>query len=63
MLVVEDSEAEVIGIWDIYPVIKAQESSRVLRPSRIRGVQQVTLCDRVGRKSCEDVFVKLFYVH
>ena len=63
MLVAEDSEAEVIGIWDIYPVVKAQESSGVLRPSRIGGVRQVTLCNRVGGKSCEDVFVKLFYVH
>ena len=63
MLVAEDSEAEVIEIQDIYPVVKAQESSGVLRPSRIRGVRQVTPCDRVGRKSCEDVFVKLFYVH
>ena len=63
MLVAEDFEAEVIGIWDIYPVIKVQESGRVLRPSRIGGVQQVTLCNGVGRKSCEDVFVKLFYIH
>ena len=63
MLVAEDSEVEVIGIWDIYPVVKVQESSGVLRPSRIGGVRQVTLCDRVSRKSCKDVFVKLFYVH
>ena len=63
MLVAEDSEAEVIGIWDIYPVIKVQESSRVLRLSRIRGVQQVTLCNGVIRKSCKDVFVELFYIH
>ena len=63
MLVVEDSEVEVIGIRDIYPVVKAQESSGVLRPSRIRGVRQVTLCNAVSGKSCEDVFVKLFYIH
>ena len=63
MLVVEDSEVEVIGIQDIYPVIKAQESGGVLRPSRIGGVRQVTLCDRVIRKSCKDVFVELFYIH
>ena len=63
VLVAEDSEAEVIGIWDIYPVVKVQESSGVLRPSRIGGIQQVTLCDGVGGKSCEDVFVKLFYIH
>ena len=59
----EDSKVEVIGIQDIDPVNKAQESSGVHRPSRIRGVQQVTLCNRVSRKSCEDVFVELFYVH
>ena len=63
MLVVEDSEVEVIGIWDIYPVVKAQESSGVLRPSRIGGVQQVALCNEVSGKSCKDVFVKLFYIH
>ena len=63
MLIVENSKAEVIGIRDIYPVVKAQESGRVLRPSQIRGVQQVTLCDGVSGKSCEDVFVKLFYVN
>ena len=63
MLIAENSKAEVIGIWDIYPVIKVQESGRVLRPSKIRGVRQVTLCDGVSRKSCKDVFVKLFYVH
>ena len=63
MLVAEDFEAEVIGIRDIYPVIKVQESGRVLRPSRIGGVQQVTLCNGVSRKSCKDVFVKLFYIH
>ena len=63
VLVAEDSEVEVIGIRDIYPVIKVQESGGVLRPSRIGGVQQVTLCNGVGGKSCEDVFVKLFYVH
>ena len=59
----EDSKAEVIGIQDIYPVIKAQESSGVLRPSRIGGVRQVTLCSGVSGKSCENVFVELFYVH
>ena len=63
MLIVENSNVEVIGIRDIYPVVKAQESGRVLRPSMIGGVQQVTLCDGVSGKSCEDVFVKLFYVH
>ena len=40
MLVAEDSEVEVIGIRDIYPVVKAQESGGVLRPSRIGGVRQ-----------------------
>ena len=63
MLVAEDSEAEVVGIWDIDPVIKVQESGGVHRPSRIGGVRQVTLCDRVSGKNCEDVFVELFYVH
>ena len=62
VLIAENSKAEVIGIQDIYPVIKAQESGRVLRPSRIGGVRQVTLCDGVSGKSYEDVFVKLFYV-
>ena len=38
MLVVEDSEVEVIGIWDVDPVVKAQESGGVCRPSRIGGV-------------------------
>ena len=38
MLVVEDSEVEVIGIWDIDPVVKVQESGRVCSPSRIRGI-------------------------
>ena len=59
----EDSKVEVIGIRDIDPVIKAQESSGVRRPSRIGGVRQVTLCNRVSGKSCKDVFVELFYVH
>ena len=63
MLVVEDSEAEVIGIWDIDPVIEMQESSGVCRPSGIRGVQQVTLCNGVSGKCCEDVFVELVHVH
>ena len=63
VLVAEDSEVEVIGIWDVYPVVKVQESGGVLRPSRIGGVRQVTLCDGVSGKSCEDVFVKLFYIH
>ena len=38
MLIAEDSKAEVIGIQDIDPVVKAQESGRVCRPSRIGGV-------------------------
>ena len=59
----EDSEAEVIGIRDVDPVVKAQESGRVHRPSRIGGIRQVTLCNGVSRKSCKDVFVELFYVH
>ena len=63
MLVAEDSEMEVIGIQDIDPVIKAQESGGVHRPSRIGGIRQVTLCDGVSGKSCEDVFVELFYIH
>ena len=63
MLVAEDSKVEVVGIWDIYPVIKVQESGGVLRPSRIGGVRQVTLCDGVSGKSCKDAFVKLFYIH
>ena len=63
MLIAENSKVEVIGIQDIYSVIKVQESSRVLRPSRIRGVRQVTLCNGVSGKSRKDVFVKLFYVH
>ena len=63
MLVVEDSEAEVIGIRDIDPVVKVQDPSGVHRPSRIGSIQQVTLCDGVSGKSCEDVFMELFYVH
>ena len=63
VLVAENSKAEVIGVRDIDPVVKVQKSGRVCRPSRIGGVQQVTLCDGVSGKSCEDVFVKLFYVH
>ena len=63
VLVVEDSKAEVIDIWNIDPVVKMRESGGVLRPSRMGGVQQVTLCDGVSSKSCEDVFVELFYVH
>ena len=63
VLVAEDSKAEIIGIRDIDPVVEMQESGGVLRPSRIGGVQQVTLCDGVSGKSCEDVFVKLFYIH
>ena len=41
MLIAENSKVEVIGIQDIYPVVKAQESGGVLRPSRIGDVQQV----------------------
>ena len=63
MLIAENSKVEVIDIQDIYPVVKVQESSGVLRPSWIGGVRQVTLCDGVSGKSCEDVFVKLFDVH
>ena len=63
MLVAEDSEAEVIGIQDIDPVIKVQESGGVRRPSRIRGIQQVTLCDGVSGKGCKNVLVELFYIH
>ena len=35
MLVAENSKVEVIGIWDIDPVIEMQESGGVLRSSRI----------------------------
>ena len=59
----EDSQVEVVGIQDIDPVVKVQDPSRVHRPSRIGGIRQVTLCDRVSGKSCENVFVELFYVH
>ena len=63
MLVVEDSKVEVIGVRDIDPVVKVQESSGVRRPSRIGGVQQVTLCEGVSGEGCKNVFVELFYVH
>ena len=38
MLIVEDSKVEVIGIQDIDPVIKVQESGGVCRPSGIGGI-------------------------
>ena len=63
MLVAEDSEVEVIGIWDVDPVIKAQESGGVCRPSRIGGIRQVTLCEGVSGESCKNVSVEVFYIH
>ena len=64
MLVVEDSKVEVIGIWNIDPVIEAQESDRVHGPSRIRGIRQVTLpCKGVSRESCKNVSMEVFYIH
>ena len=63
MLVAEDSKAEVIGIWDIDPIVKTQESSRVRGPSWIGSIRQVALCEGVSRECCKDVFVEVFYIH
>ena len=63
VLVAEDSKAEVIRIQDIDPVIKAQESGGVCRPSRIGGIRQVTLCEGVSGESCKNVSVEVFYIH
>ena len=62
MLVAEDSEPQVIRVWDVDKVIMTEESIRSNGPSGLRfclvGEEK-----RVIRECSQDVGIKLFLVH
>jgi hypothetical protein len=63
VLVLEDSESEVIGVGNVNAVIQSEETFGVGRPTRIRGGVKVFRGNRVGVKCRTDIGVELLDVH
>ena len=64
MLVPEDLEMEIIGVWYVHTTIEPEETVGVNGPAGVGGLRfgHVDGSQRVGGKSEEDVVVKVLHV-
>ena len=63
VFVSEDTEAEVISLWNIDVVVQVEESIGAAGPMRVFRGGEVVRRYWVRRECGEDVKVELFYVH
>jgi hypothetical protein len=63
MCITEDTEAEVIGVWNVYMVVTAEKTHVIYTPLSIGGSWKVIGGDRVIGECRQDVFMELLYIH